>query len=426
MKKDEHCGVKEIFGAVLGAIIFSLPWVLVYVFLNYILSILAFITAIGSLKFYKLFGGKVNKKTGIVITCSSIFAISLATFVFIPILYIYKEANVIDFNYFFYIYSKDLFLSAIIKDYVISILFTFLGISGVIKSINFEAYKVTSDLVDVSLLDFDDKVSYIYKIYEKYNAFDKKSAIPKSILLEELNVADKFNFVNYMIKSGVIISRFNKTYFDKDILKDENKCKKNAKKRNIKIILLSIVISLFVIILMFLPTILTSKDNDSNSTHNTKDIKDKSYVYKNISIVLPETFKKYEENEDDISYLNYGQGEVYQVILSEVNLELDDEKINYYQDGYYKSLENDFNILEQNDIQISNLSGKSYFIRSINFQDEYYVSNILFGRDRIYIIMYFTRMEEKDDYSYKINEFKKQIKIYNNTVLFNEKEKEQF
>ena len=109
-----------------------------------------------------------------------------------------------------------------------------------------------------------------------------------------------------------------------------------------------------------------------------------------------------------------------------MNLELDDEKINYYQDGYYKSLENDFNILEQNDIQISNLSGKSYFIRSINFQDEYYVSNILFGRDRIYIIMYFTRMEEKDDYSYKINEFKKQIKIYNNTVLFNEKEKEQF
>ena len=54
--------IKGIIGALVGAIIFSLPWILIYVYANYMLSILAAIIGFGSLTFYKLFGGKVNKK----------------------------------------------------------------------------------------------------------------------------------------------------------------------------------------------------------------------------------------------------------------------------------------------------------------------------------------------------------------------------
>ena len=59
---------KGIIGSVLGAIIFSIPWILIYVYANYILSILAAIIAYGSLLFYKKFGGEITKKTGVFIT----------------------------------------------------------------------------------------------------------------------------------------------------------------------------------------------------------------------------------------------------------------------------------------------------------------------------------------------------------------------
>ena len=46
---------KGIIGSILGAIIFSIPWILIYVYANYILSILAAIIAYGALLFYKKF-----------------------------------------------------------------------------------------------------------------------------------------------------------------------------------------------------------------------------------------------------------------------------------------------------------------------------------------------------------------------------------
>ena len=53
---------KGIIGSILGAIIFSIPWILIYVYANYILSILSAIIAYGSLLFYKKFGGEIKQK----------------------------------------------------------------------------------------------------------------------------------------------------------------------------------------------------------------------------------------------------------------------------------------------------------------------------------------------------------------------------
>lgn len=63
--------IKGILGALIGGILFSLPWVLVYVYLNYILSLLAAVIALGAFTFYKLFGGMVDKKTPLIIGISS-------------------------------------------------------------------------------------------------------------------------------------------------------------------------------------------------------------------------------------------------------------------------------------------------------------------------------------------------------------------
>ena len=77
MKKNNALGI---LGAIIGAILFSIPWIIAYVYLNYILSLLAMVIAFGSFYFYKLFGGEVTKKTSIVVTISSLLSNRKAAF----------------------------------------------------------------------------------------------------------------------------------------------------------------------------------------------------------------------------------------------------------------------------------------------------------------------------------------------------------
>ena len=99
--------VKGVIGAFIGAILFSLPWILIYVYANCMLSVLATIIAIGSLKFYKLFKGEITKKTSIVIVIASLFSITFATFVLIPFCLILKEGYGFSTYYFNLLYITN-------------------------------------------------------------------------------------------------------------------------------------------------------------------------------------------------------------------------------------------------------------------------------------------------------------------------------
>ncbi|MDO4394979.1 MAG: hypothetical protein Q4C23_03250 [Mycoplasmatota bacterium] len=135
MKKNQ---ILPILGAILGAIIFSIPWVLIYVYGGYILSILGATIAYGSLKFYKMFGGVPSKSTPYIIAISSIASMTLATLVIIPLLEVAKEGYGISFELVKYLYNTEEFLTAIITDYIVSIIFTILGISGIIAKLKKE------------------------------------------------------------------------------------------------------------------------------------------------------------------------------------------------------------------------------------------------------------------------------------------------
>ena len=131
---------KGIVGALLGGIIASIPWVLLYVYGNMIFSFLAYFVAIVALKGYQLFKGKEDDKLHIIISTVSIISITIATWVIIPLLLLAKESIPINFITLQIIYADSTFLGALFKDYVISIIFTILGISGVIKSIKNNMY----------------------------------------------------------------------------------------------------------------------------------------------------------------------------------------------------------------------------------------------------------------------------------------------
>lgn len=181
--------IKGIIGALLGALIFSIPWVIVYVYLNYILSILALLIAYGSLLFYKKFGGVITKKTSVLITISSLLAITVSTFLIMPILLIAKEGNGLDLSYLEVLYASKEFTSALTHDYIISVIFTFLGIGGIIANINKEAYTNKIDTSnanseeDITKATLEEQIKYIEKYMKSMMLLVKKKLFPQMLLL---------------------------------------------------------------------------------------------------------------------------------------------------------------------------------------------------------------------------------------------------
>ena len=132
MKKNYLQGF---IGALLGAIVCTLPWILLYVYFNFLFSVLGAIIGFGAYKAYKMFGGKDGSKTALIIIITSLLAITFATFVIIPLWLVAKEGYGFNFDYLRLLYSNGDFVSGIVRDYVISLIFTLLGISGIIKKI---------------------------------------------------------------------------------------------------------------------------------------------------------------------------------------------------------------------------------------------------------------------------------------------------
>ena len=270
---------KGFIGSLVGAIVFSVPWLLMYVYGGYILSILAFVIGIGSFKFYKMFGGIVTKKTPIIIVISSILIITLLNFVVIPLFLLYKEGMGIDLSYLSSLYSNSEFVSAMLGDYLISVLFTFLGIGGVIKNINYEAYGVIDNREYIDDKSETEQIKELESVYDKFGAYDKRSAIPVSVLTSYIKSKRINSFMEKFYKRGIIVNTgMNKSYFDKEAIVNEEKASSNSKKykrKSIKVVFITLIIIFFAVLLGFM------------SSEESGPVNYKEYKYKNyISIVF--------------------------------------------------------------------------------------------------------------------------------------------
>ena len=415
---------KGIIGSILGAIIFSIPWILIYVYANYILSILSAIIAYGSLLFYKKFGGEITKKTSVVITISSLLAITLATFVIIPLCLIVKEGYGLSFEYYQRLFASSDFVSAIMHDYIISVIFTFLGISGVIASINKEAYHINKDEKDnenIAYASFEEQVKYLESIYAKYDAFSKEKAIPSSILLSELNIKNKLKLIKNMESKGIIVSPFNKSYFDKSAVEDKTIAKKNRRKNILFPTFAGIVIGIISLLIIFIAIGFAEEESTTNNNNQEETINNQEFTYQNITLTLPNTFKKDEETEDYISYLNYSYDDpVYQIMLQQYNFkDTDIETSEEYQKSYLAYLKESFDIKSTDDITIDSKKGFEIKMFSLEYPEEYYVSYVVFDDNYVYIIMYFTAFDEEvKDYDTHLSNFETNISKYQKTITF--------
>ncbi len=130
--------IKGIIGGIIGGMIAAIPWILMYIYGNMLLSLLAALIAFGVNYGYRLLKGKVDTKLPIIITVTSLMIVVVVTTVVIPLLLLHKEEYIVSFDNLRILYENSDYRSAVLRDLVISIIFTFLGISGIVSKIKTE------------------------------------------------------------------------------------------------------------------------------------------------------------------------------------------------------------------------------------------------------------------------------------------------
>lgn len=128
-----------IIGSILGGLVASLPWIIMYVYVEMMWSFMAFLIGYGAFLGYKLFKGKMDIKVPYIIGIVSIIVIIFTTLYVIPALLIIKEGLTPNFEILSLLYSNSEFKSAIIKDLIFAVLFTILGVSGIFKTLKNQA-----------------------------------------------------------------------------------------------------------------------------------------------------------------------------------------------------------------------------------------------------------------------------------------------
>ncbi|MBQ2938135.1 MAG: hypothetical protein IJE05_04595 [Clostridia bacterium] len=138
IKTNKESYITGIIGAVIGGAIGAIPWVLAYVYGGMMLSILATLIAAGEFYGYKIAKGKMNKSLPIIIMVLAIIIVTIVTLIIIPTLLMQKEGIKVTLLNLEILYLNSEFSSAIMKDFVISVIFTILGASIVTSNVKKE------------------------------------------------------------------------------------------------------------------------------------------------------------------------------------------------------------------------------------------------------------------------------------------------
>ena len=238
------------------------------------LVIVAIFIGIASLKGYQLMKGKVDKKLPYIIGGISFISITIATLIIIPSLLLLKENVTPTINNLKILYSDNAFSSAIMKDYIVSILFTFLGTSGVLMQIKKQVAIGKSNIEITNNSIAKDNDNKIRDFFIKYGATNKNNTISE----EKLNELEDQNQVDHLITTKVIKKTKDGYYYSLKTKKGLN-----------SIIYILLFIFIFACIIQ---GIISQKESKEDKTENDKEI----------TFTLPNNYKKYNDEEEENSY----------------------------------------------------------------------------------------------------------------------------
>lgn len=178
-------------GALIGAVIGSIPWILSYVFANMIYAILSVVIVVCAFYGYKLTKAKMDKKLPVILSIVSFIAITVTMLVAIPLIYMAKEGVTISFETFRTIYQIEEVSSVILTDYVISLIFCTLVIGCIIYNLNKQIKHGVKDIriitksVENEMFSNED-IEKAREVFERNDALSKKNPIAKELIVEDL------------------------------------------------------------------------------------------------------------------------------------------------------------------------------------------------------------------------------------------------
>ena len=278
-----------IIGAIIGGAIGAVPWIIAYIYGNMMIALLAILIAGGAYYGYKICKGKITKKVTIIITIISIIIVALVTLLIIPVILIHTEGMNTNLATIQYLYQDEEFTSAIIRDTLIAIVFTAVGVAVVNSSIKKDLEEGVTNKEQTPeefAKEKQEAISKIKPIFEKYNAVSKEHTIDK-IELEaelELNKIDK-KLLTTLQSVEIVKKEKGKFYYNAENENKEITPKKKMSKSNIVAIVVAVIAIIAVIAIVIY-----------------------GYNQKNATIVYNDGTVSFEMNATWIEYSNYYAG----------------------------------------------------------------------------------------------------------------------
>ena len=193
-KKKEKKYIFGIIGGFILGLVFSILTTAAYIYTDFI-GILGAILFIGIFEYfgYKIFQGKIDKKTPWIIMGLSIVNVLIMSFMIIPVTLLVKSNIQFSFKEAVNLYKNSNISLNIVQDCLLSLVLSLLGSYAIGTVIN---KKVMLNVNKVKLFSSDNKEKQEYKevainatksIFEKLEATDEAKAVKKEDLIEQIN-----------------------------------------------------------------------------------------------------------------------------------------------------------------------------------------------------------------------------------------------
>ena len=266
--------------ALVGAFVGVIPFLLVYVFANYIVAILTALIAVSSYYFYKLTKAKIDKKLPVIVAISSFISITVAIFIIMPLVVMVKEDITVSIYNLERVYKYDEVKNAIVGDYLKSLIFAFIGVGGIVTSLKKQIKEgKTADEIKLVTGQQDlytpEEKQIVKDIFERSGATNKENGITKDDVIQELNTSmteDRAKQLFNILKTqGFIRKKRGRFYY----------CDKQPNKKAIAILsiifVLLIVIASIALAISFANNNLKGKSSNSNSSSSSSKSSSSSY-----------------------------------------------------------------------------------------------------------------------------------------------------
>lgn len=221
--------VKNFISAFVGALIFSIPAIILYM-IGYLSSVFFMLVPYGATLFYKKSSGQdiINKKYIIWIT--ALISTTIISFILFP--YLISITQDIKLKS---LLNSPKFMTGLTSDYLYSLIFTITGAWTIIKT---ESKKIP--------FNEEENMQKVIEIYHKYNALSKENSVSEIKIAKEIDMPNKYAYFASLEKRGIIVSPFIKSYLDEEAITDKKKARKNIIKN-----LLAAVINTIIFLIIF-------------------------------------------------------------------------------------------------------------------------------------------------------------------------------